>query len=238
MDALSKGIKGDSEVAVLDRTLCDLCGRCAEVCYPGALKIVGSTVTVGELVSQVRKDIPFFQSSGGGVTLSGGEPARQAKFSYHFLRACQEAGIHTALETTGYATWDVISSLASVTDLFLFDIKFADSESHRRYTGVPNRVILENLQRLVAMDSEIHVRVPCIAGVNDSPQQIGAISRLVSQMGLSQIVLLPYNSAAGAKYEWLGHEFALQDAVTQSDETMNKLAELCRRDGLQVQIGG
>ena len=120
--------RGDDEAAVLDRSLCDACGKCAEVCYPGALKIVGTPVTVGELVSQVQKDIPFFQSSGGGVTLSGGEPARQASFSYHFLMACQEAGIHTALETTGYARWDVMSALASVTDLFLFDVKFVDSE--------------------------------------------------------------------------------------------------------------
>ena len=237
-DALSIGSKGGGEAAVLDRSLCDVCGRCAEVCYPGALKIAGSVVTVGELVSQVRKDIPFFQSSGGGVTLSGGEPARQARFSYHFLLACQEAGIHTALETTGYARWEVISSLASVTDLFLYDVKFVDSESHRRFTGVPNRVILDNLQRLAATGSEIHVRVPCIAGVNDSPEQIRAVSRLVSGMKLSRIVLLPYNDAAGAKYEWLGREYALPDAMTQSHENMNELADICRQDGLHVQIGG
>ena len=238
MEALSMGQNGDNEAAVLDRSLCDACGRCAEVCYPGALKRVGSTVTVGELLTRVQKDIPFFQSSGGGVTLSGGEPARQAKFSYHFLMACQAAGIHTALETTGYARWEVISSLARVTDLFLYDVKFADSESHRRFTGVPNRVILDNLQRLAGMGSEIHVRVPCIAGVNDSAQQIGAISRLVSQMGLSQIVLLPYNGAAGAKYEWLGQEYTLANRLPQSDETMSHLADICRLDGLHVQIGG
>ena len=236
--ALSIGSNGNGEAAVLDRTRCDVCGLCAEVCYPGALKMAGSRVTVGELAAQVQKDIAYFRTSGGGVTLSGGEPARQAQFSYHFLLACREAGIHTALETTGYARWEVIAALASVTDLFLYDIKFADSDAHRRYTGVPNRVILDNLQRLAEMGSEIHVRVPCIAGVNDSPEQIQAVSRLVSGMGLSRIVLLPYNGAAGAKYEWLGWEFALPHAATQSEETMNELADICRRDGLHVQIGG
>ena len=131
-----------------------------------------------------------------------------------------------------------MDALAQVTDLFLFDVKFADAADHKRYTGVDNRVILENLQRLAQAGHDIHVRVPCIAGVNDAPEQIEAVARLVSGMGLSQIVLLPYNSAAGAKYEWLGCDFALPNAARQSDAAMDELAEICRRAGLQVQIGG
>lgn len=227
-----------AESVVLNRSLCDVCGQCAEVCYPGALKVAGSVVSVGELVAEVRKDIAYFESSDGGVTLSGGEPARQPAFSYHFLLACREEGIHTALETTGYARWDVMASLASVTDLFLYDVKFVDSAAHKRYTGVDNHVILDNLRRLSETGTDIHVRVPCITGVNDSPEQIAALSQLVADMGLTHIVLLPFNGAAGAKYEWLGCDFALPNAVTQSDETMNELADICRRAGLQVQVGG
>ncbi|MBI3957338.1 MAG: glycyl-radical enzyme activating protein [Chloroflexi bacterium] len=237
-DAISRETKGEREVAVLNRSLCDACGRCAEVCYAGALKVAGSRVTVGEVVSRVEKDLPFFRNSGGGVTLSGGEPARQPHFSYNFLMACQERGIHTALETTGYAKWEVISSLATVTDLFLYDVKLVDPASHRKLTGVPNELILENLRKLAALGSEIHVRVPCITGINDSPEQIGAISRFVSGIGLSQIVLLPYNGAAGAKYEWIERAFALGNRETQSEETMHRLADICRQDGLNVQIGG
>lgn len=236
--AINKGNHNNKEVAVVNRSLCDVNGKCAEVCYPGALKIAGIFTTVGDLVEQVKKDIAYFTASDGGVTLSGGEPAAQAKFSYHFLRACQEAGIHTALETTGYARWSVVEQLASVTDLFLYDMKFANSEEHRAYCGVPNELILDNLVKLAQTGNDIHVRVPCIAGVNDSPEQIGAISHLVAGMGLTQIVLLPYNSAAGAKYEWLDQDFALAEAVSQNRETMNELAEICRRDGLNVQIGG
>ena len=166
--ALRLGQQSGNELAVLDRTLCDACGRCVDVCYPGALKMAGRCVTVGEVVAQVEKDLPYFRSSQGGVTLSGGEPTRQAQFAYHFLHACRERGIHTAMETTGYAQWSTLAPLADVTDLFLYDIKFFDDSDHRRYVGVPNRVILENLQKLAASGSEIHVRVPCIAGINDS----------------------------------------------------------------------
>ncbi len=146
--------------------------------------------------------------------------------------------IHTAIETTGYARWSVIASLAHVTDLFLFDVKFLDPESHRKFTGVPNKIILDNLRKLAETGSEIHVRVPCISGVNDSPEQIQSISRFVSGIGLSQIALLPYNAAAGAKYEWVGRDFDLPDKDTQSDEYMNELAGICRQEGLFVQIGG
>jgi pyruvate formate lyase activating enzyme len=237
-DALRMGYGGEKAVAILDRSQCDTCGKCVDVCYPGALKLAGSYVTVGEVIARVEQDIPYFRRSGGGVTLSGGEPAQQAKFAYHFLLACREKEIHTALETTGYAKWEVISTLAEVTDLFLFDIKFIDPQSHQKYTGVPNNIILSNLQKLAETGREIHVRVPCIAGVNDSPEQIQAVARFVSSIGLSQLVLLPYNGAAGAKYEWLGHDFALPDAETQSDDYLNELAHICRQTGLSVQIGG
>lgn len=148
--ALQLGNNSDKDVVHLDRTRCDACGRCVEVCYPGALKLAGRLVTVGEVVAQVAKDIPYFRRSGGGVTLSGGEPTRQAGFAYQFLKACQERGIHTALETTGYAQWETLSALATVTDLFLYDLKLINDAAHRQYTSISNRVILENLQRLAA----------------------------------------------------------------------------------------
>lgn len=234
----SGGRSGEGAVAVLDSGLCDTCGKCVEVCYPGALKLAGITVSVGDLVSQVEKDLPFFRSSGGGVTLSGGEPARQFEFSYNFLLGCRERGIHTALETTGYARWDVMSALASVTDLLLYDVKFIDADSHYRYTGVPNKLILDNLRKLAERNHEIHVRVPCIPGVNDGHHQVRATAQFVAEVGIERVVLLPYNGAAGAKYEWIGIDYELDGIETQSDEYMNQLADLCRQEGLSVQIGG
>jgi pyruvate formate lyase activating enzyme len=236
--ALSQSQGGEQAVAVLNRDSCNSCGRCVEVCYPGALRLAGSSITVGQLVAEVARDLPFFESSGGGVTLSGGEPAMQPDFSYNFLLVCKKRGIHTALETTGYARWEVMSRLANVTDLLLYDVKLIDSDSHHRHTGVPNQVILENLKGLAALGHEIQVRVPCIPGINDRKEQIRATAKLVHQFGIRRIALLPYNTAAGAKYEWIGRPFTLSDKETQDVQPMDTLADVCRREGLEVQIGG
>jgi len=237
-DALSKGVHQGRKVAIFDRSKCTVCGECVEVCYPGALKLAGSKTTVGELVADVERDRPFFESSGGGVTLSGGEPARQFTFSYNFLLACQKRGIHTALETTGYARWDVISVLANVSDLLLYDLKFIDDDLHRKYAGVSNKIIQSNLKNLAQWHTNIQVRVPCITGINDSVEQIRATAQFVAEAGLEHIVLLPFNGAAGAKYAWIDQPFLLVDRETQTEETMASLADACREEGLSVQVGG
>ena len=238
VDALSKGEHRGRDVVAFNRTQCTVCDACVEVCYPGALKQAGDTTTVGELVADVERDRPFWEKSGGGVTLSGGEPARQFAFSYNFLLACQERGIHTALETTGYARWDVMSSLASAADLLLYDLKFSDETLHCRYTGVSNDLILKNLKQLAGTHSAIQVRVPCIAGINDSSDQIGEIARFVAHVGLDHIVLLPYNGAASAKYAWIDQPFTLGDRETQTEAYMTSLVDVCREEGLTVQVGG
>ncbi len=237
-NALMKRVKQGHEAAILDWACCTSCGKCVDFCYPNALRMAGTKVTVGELVAEVTKDLPFFRSSGGGVTLSGGEPAMQPTFSYNFLLACNQRGIHTALETTGYARWEVMSRLASVTDLLLYDIKLIDSSSHRRYTGVPNDVILKNLRNLTALGQEIQVRIPCIPGMNDSEEQIRAIATFASGLGIKRFAILPYNVAAGAKYRWIGRPFALSHKETQTEEYMTALAEIFRDEKLQVQISG
>ncbi len=236
--AITKTNGSGRPVAVLDRDRCTACGQCVEVCYPGALRMAGRVVTVGDVASQVEKDRPFFQSSGGGITLSGGEPARQVQFSYNLLLACRSAGIHTALETTGYARWDVMQALARVTDLLLFDVKLIDPDDHLAYVGVTNALILDNLRRLASAGNQIHLRIPCIPAINDSSEQIGAIARFAAPLGVERVVLLPYNSAAGAKYDWIGRSYDLTDSDSQSEEYMNTLADICRSEGLEVQIGG
>jgi pyruvate formate lyase activating enzyme len=195
-------------------------------------------MAVGELVASALKERPFFVSSGGGITLTGGEPASQPAFAYNLLLACRQAGIHTALETTGCATWHVISRFVAVTDLFLYDVKLVDSRLHRKYTGVPNKRILDNLRRLALHGCQIQVRVPCIPGINDSEEHIASLARLVADMGVGRIALLPFNAAAGAKYEWLGREFPLRSAETQPVGHMESLARICHEAGLDVQVGG
>jgi len=236
--ALTTGEKQGKAVAVLDRAHCTACGRCVDVCYPKALRMAGSSITVGELMEDVRKDIPFFQSSGGGVTLTGGEPLMQPEFSYNFLLACNQHDIHTALETTGFVRWELITRLSRVTNLFLYDVKFIDSDCHKRYTGVSNDLILKNLMSLATLNCEIQVRVPCIPGINDGEDQIRSLAKYVRRMGIKSIALLPYNAAAGAKYRWIERQYTLTDRETQTQEYMNSLADLCREEKLQVQIGG
>ena len=222
----------------LDRARCNDCGRCAEACYPGAIRLAGTAMTAGELVEKAVKDKPYFARSGGGVTLSGGEPAMQAEFSYNFLLGCKEHGIHTALETTGLASWEVVSALAEVTDLLLYDVKLLDPALHRRYTRVSNERILENLRRVARNGHDIQVRVPCIPGVNDSLEHIGPLAGTIAGMGIARIALLPYNAAAGAKYEWTGRGFDLAHLETQPEAHMAALAKVCEEEGLSVQVGG
>lgn len=236
--ALSRGETQGKEAVVLDRARCTDCGRCAEVCYPGAIRVAGTVMSAGELVDKVAKDKPFFARSGGGVTLSGGEPAMQADFAYNLLLGCKEHDIHTALETTGLAPWEVVSALAEVTDLLLYDVKLLDSGLHRKYTRVPNRLILENLRRLARSGHSIQVRVPCIPGINDSLEHILSLALAVADMGIARIALLPYNAAAGAKYEWTGRRYALAHLETQPEAHLAALAKACEEAGLSAQIGG
>jgi pyruvate formate lyase activating enzyme len=229
--------EGKDRVAV-DWARCTSCGACAEVCYPGALKMAGATSTVADLVAEIEKDLPFFQASGGGVTLTGGEVAAQPRFTHRLLAACRARGIHTAVETTGYAPWWVYRDFADVTDLFLFDLKHMDDAEHRRLTGVSNRLILQNLARLASAGAAIVVRLPCIPGLTDSDENVAATAAYARQIGLRAIHLLPYNPAAGAKYLWIGRSYRLADLRPKSPERMAALAAICRSFGLDVKVDG
>ncbi len=222
----------------LDRTRCSACGDCVEICYSDALRLAGREISVGELVADVARDVAYFDSSGGGVTVTGGEPARQPEFAYHLLLACRERGIHTAIETTGYMRPEVMDRIASVTDLLLYDLKLLDSSAHREYTGVPNELILGNLARLARQGANIHVRIPCIPEINDSPEQIAATASHVHDLGLERITLLPYNPAAGAKYEWLDVAYDFPGARQQVPDYLQQLVRICNGCGLEASVGG
>lgn len=236
-EALQSNSDNSQNPPILKFHDCIACGSCVKVCYSNALRIAGTPISVGQLVDEVRKDIPFFERSGGGVTVSGGEPLLQPHFTYHFLAACQQHGIHTALETSGYAPWDQLMNIAKKTDLMLYDVKLLESDLHQTYTGVSNQVILRNLQQLTSLTS-IQVRVPCIPGINDTEIQIGKLASYLAHIGIREVALLPYNTAANAKYQWIGQAFPLPMKQTQSDSYMKGLALLCSNEGLKVQIGG
>lgn len=229
---------GGRQKVQIDWAKCTNCGECVQVCYPGALKISGEWITVEDLIAEVAKDEVFFQTSGGGVTLTGGEVTMQPHFAYHFLRACRERGIHTAVETTGYAPWWVYQALAQVTSLFLYDLKHLDDAQHQLLTGVSARLTHANLRRLLTAGAEVIVRIPCIPGLTDSDANIAASAAMVRELGLTSIHLLPYNPAAGAKYLWIGRPYELGHLKTQTPERMEALAGICRSHGLVAHVGG
>ena len=232
--ALLRGRTAERAVAVLQRDRCTECGECAKACYPGALSMSGRIVTVGDVVDEIARDRAFFDSSGGGVTVSGGEPTAQPAFTFNLLAACRERALHTALQTTGHARWEIVARLASVAKLVLYDVKLMDAALHQRYTGVSNTLILGNLRRLMTVHHDVLVRVPCIPGINDAPDQIGEIARALAGIGVRTIELMRYNAAAGAKYHWLGRSFALAERGTQSDEHMERLARIVGAHGIAV----
>jgi pyruvate formate lyase activating enzyme len=200
--------------------------------------MAGREVTVPEIVERVSRDAAYFRRSGGGVTLSGGEPLAQLEFSCRLLSAFRERGIHTAVETTGFGPWNALSRLSEVTDLFLYDFKVADDDLHRRYTGVPNSRIIDNLKRLCAERDGIQVRVPCIPGINDSEEQIRNLVNAATAAGARSIALLPYNSAAAAKYAWISRAYEPDGLERQDHSYMESLAAICRETGLETQIVG
>jgi pyruvate formate lyase activating enzyme len=244
LHVVERGPGGEGEAiappakVTVDWSLCTRCGACAEVCYPGALKMCGQSSSVEDVAAEIAKDVVFFDSSGGGVTLTGGEVAIQPAFAVGILRACREQGIHTAIETSGFGPWRAFASLAAVTDLFLFDLKMMDDAQHRKLTRVSNRRIHENLRRLAAMGANVIVRVPCIPGITDTDENIAATAAFARELGLPTIHLLPYNAAAGAKYQWIGRNYDHEQLTTQSAERMEELASICRAHGLDVRIGG
>jgi len=213
---------------------CRLCGSCVRVCKNDALEVKGWEASAGEIADEAARLELFFRASGGGVTLTGGEPLFQARFSWAIAALCHDQGIHVAVETSGHATWTQLERLGSVTDLFLYDLKIADERLHSEYTRAPNRRILANLRRLVERGADVIVRVPVIPGYNDSPEQIAAIARSAVERGASRMTLLPYNPCAPGKYSWLRRPYPLEGAQPQAPEEIGALEDVAQAEGVTI----
>lgn len=186
---------------------CDFCGTCTDLCPQNAREICGRTATVSEVFSIIQKDKSYYAQSGGGVTFSGGECMLQPKALENLLTLCHTDGINTAVDTAGAVPWDRFASVIPMTNWFLYDVKCWDEETHIRYTGISNRLILENLEKLAKECPEkIIVRVPVIPGVNTSESEMNAISRFLNGLKVHQVELLPYHRLGEHKYENLGRE--------------------------------
>jgi pyruvate formate lyase activating enzyme len=231
-------VRADGE-RLFHRDRCTACGACADVCYAGALVLVGREMTVEEVVAEVLEDRPFYEESGGGVTLSGGEPLVRRDFAVDILRRCRQEGLHTAVETNLAVPWDEVAALLPVTDLFMVDVKLIDAEAHARWTGAPNEDILANLRRLAEEPQPMVVRTPVVPGVNDTPEAIGAVADLVRGLAnLAYYELLPYHPLGAGKYESLGMDYALADLERPPHEVLDALAEAAAARGIAVRVAG
>lgn len=207
---------------LIKRESCTACGACEAECV-GALELVGREVCTDEILKEVLKEVPFFENSGGGLTVSGGEPLMQPEFTRHLLKAAKEKGLHTCIETCGYAKWEHIEALLPYVDIFLWDIKESDDERHRAYTGVSNKKILKNLYLLNATQANIILRCPIIPGFNDRKEHLTAIAQLAEELSCVQrIDIEPYHPLGRSKSESLGEKFALAQLSFPSEETVRE----------------
>ena len=193
---------------------CVGCGRCIGKendpdfsCFQGAREICGKHVNASEVTEEALKDAIFYKTSGGGVTFSGGECMLQIDFLTEMLRICKEHGLHTAVDTAGHVPFDNFMRILPFTDLFLFDVKCFDSDKHKKFTGVGNELILENLKKLLSLEKDIWIRIPIIVGVNDTEEEMEQIKAFLSSYKAPQkIALLPYHELGKHKYAALGKE--------------------------------
>ena len=198
----------------------------------------GREVTVEAVMVELRKDIPFYQNSKGGVTLSGGEPMLQHEFALALLQQCKTEGLHTAVDTSGQAPWSAFEALLPYLDLILYDIKQIDSHRHRMHTGSHNGRILENLRRLGDSGTPIEIRMPLVPTINDDPQEIERTARFLASInGITKVQVLPYHQLGASKYARLGRRYQLAGIEPPDPASIHSLANILRAQGLQVHIG-
>ncbi|HSD29038.1 MAG TPA: glycyl-radical enzyme activating protein [Vicinamibacteria bacterium] len=218
--------------------LCTACGGCVDACPAGARRLAGRETSVDAVLQEAFRDRVFYEESGGGVTLSGGEPLAQPEFLAALLGACRAAGVHTAVDTCGSSPRERLLALAPLVDLFLFDVKLVDDARHRALTGLPFAPILENLRALATNHGNVWIRVPVVPGCTDAVADVAATAALVAGLpGVRQVSLLPYHRTGAAKSRRLGREYPLDALAPPSPERLEELASLFRQHGLGVRIG-
>jgi pyruvate formate lyase activating enzyme len=218
---------------------CRRCGACAGVCPGEARELIGEPRAVADLVAEIERDRPFFEASGGGVTFSGGEPLCHPTFLAACLEACREKGLHTAVDTSGFASKRVVREIAGLADVLLYDLKHLDSEAHKRHTGVDNQPILENLQTLSEEGTTIWIRFPLIPGFNDGDGNLEAMAAFINALpNPHPLFVLPYHSIGVDKARRLGKDRPEVNYRSPSEDEIEAVVERLRSHGLEVHTGG
>jgi len=221
------------------RNACKLSGMCALACQTKAREMAGKRVKVSDVMEEIEKDNIFYDESGGGVTFSGGEPFMQPIFLQNLLEACNERRIRTAVETCGFVASETLLNSGPYVDLYLYDLKVVDSETHRRFTGVSNDMILNNLRQLSQLHDHVIVRFPVIPGVNDDDVNVFRLGEFVSSLGsVKEIDVLPYHELGIEKYKRLGIVSRMPKVEPPSSSNMCGIVKKLEGFGLLVKVGG
>jgi pyruvate formate lyase activating enzyme len=218
---------------------CRLCGTCVANCPTGARQLIGERLSVDELMKKLYREVLIYDQSEGGITFSGGEPLQQSKFLFEILQACGRCGLHTAVDTCGYSSFDTLKEIASYTNLFLYDVKLMNPIKHKQWTGVSNELILENLEKLTRIHNRIWIRIPVIPGINDNPDEMNVMARFLAPLAnVEQIHLLPFHRMGTHKQQQLQRfePFPAQESIMYHDIT--SLCEPFLVQNLTVIIGG
>jgi pyruvate formate lyase activating enzyme len=223
---------------LIDRRLCNLCGTCLKTCPADAVGVSGKTFSEVEVMKEVEKDRAFYEESSGGVTFSGGEPLMQVDFLDCLLEKCRKENIHTAVDTCGYSSRSNFAKIMSKVDVFLYDIKVMDDRIHKKYTGVSNKLILENLAELADKGKSILARFPVIPSINDDQTNISKTGEFLCKNGIENIHVLPYHRAGTEKYRSLGRKYKLNRVKSPSDRELRRIKRKLQAFGLKVRIGG
>jgi len=229
-----------TEPGKINREKCTLCGDCVEACYAGALELIGMPYTVEDILKEVERDKVLIEISGGGVTLSGGEPAAQPEFTAQLLEALKERGYHTALDTCGHTPWETMQKLLVHTDLVLYDLKHIDPEIHEEFTGRNNELIISNLKRISASGvPALIIRIPLIPGCNDSDDHLRIMSQFLSSLrSVETVELLPYHRLGVPKYEALGRDYSLSHVKPDEKKRLLEIRALFNEFGLKTVLEG
>lgn len=223
---------------VFRRERCVACRACVETCYAQALVLAGEERTAEEVVEIALRDRPFYETSGGGVTLSGGEPLLQPEFAAAILARCRAEGLHTAIETAAHVPWARLAGILPLTDLVMLDVKLPDPARHRAATGAGNARILANARRLGSQSQPLIVRTPIVPGVNDTPDDVAAIAAFAATLpNLLYYELLPFHAMAAGKYDSLALDYDARSLDTPDKDRLEALCAAARAQGIDVRHG-
>lgn len=218
---------------------CNNCGLCAEVCYANAVQLSGKYMTIEEVMREIEKDKLFYKNSGGGITLSGGEPTAQEKFTAELLAKCKESGLHTTIETCGYIKWESLKEILNNTDLVLYDLKCMDSELHKKYTGVANDLILSNLKKIIDSRYNLIIRVPFVPEYNNSRKNIEELANFLRGLDYTgEIHLLPFHNLGEQKYLRLDKPYGLRNLRPPDKKIVEDTRKFLESFNFKVSIGG